>query len=447
MDRTWSKLIIPLSCFLLMLNSLGDNSTPFKCLPICRILFSLHFRTFILFRVGEIDTLATDKTGTLTTGYFSVQEVIATDFEDVEDDMVDNPIAFAASLESQSSHPLASAIVTFYGGCLADMIESGTLLPVKGLKVIDGVGVEGWVGVDNEESDWVHCTVGNERLLNKFGGDTYHTDKAIAQFDEFCKKYECSGASVLLVAIDDKLRMLIAIMDSCRNESAKMIQLTKNLGISVVMLTGDQETTALSIASEVGIDAGDVKSRLVPADKLNFVQNIQESGKKVMMLGDGVNDAAALAAAHVGVAMGSGSSAMASVTAQIICLSDDIMCVTATIILSQIIRWIIFINIAFAFGVKLIAVILTVLGHMKLWEAILVDTISITFVLLTSLAPIYFWRTIWIPATIREENVHTAEGEGCTKSSSLTSIYPMYDPGALSTSSYMPIPVPNHELV
>ena len=309
------------------------------------------------------------------------------------------------------------------------------------LKTLEGVGVEGWVCIDKEETDWVFCVVGNERILAKNGGSVQHTEAALREYEQFRHKHTDSGASILLVSIDDKLHMCIAMMDACREESELMIAVTRRSGISVLMLTGDQETTALYVAAAVGIDATDVKSRLMPQEKLKCVQDEQKiRGKKVLMLGDGVNDAAALAAAHVGMAMGSGASAMANVAAQIVCLSDNILRVIGTVVLCRLVRKIIYSNIFFSLGLKFAALILAFTGHLQLWQAILVDMISIVFVLTCSLMPTLILKSIWQEGV----SVGTADTDQHSGHASPTSLFPMYDPEALSShpgSAYTSIPI------
>lgn len=167
------------------------------------------------------------------------------------------------------------------------------------------------------------------------------------------------------------------------------------------MLTGDAGESALHVANAVGIS--NVKYRLLPMDKLTWVQErSRKHNEKVMMIGDGINDSAALAACHVGIAFGAGCSAMASVASHIVMTNDDLLKVVSTIILCRTLRRIIIWNISFSVLLKVIAIVLAIMGKLQLWEAVLVDMVAILFVMGNSMTPAIFSHRVWG----REEEQH-----------------------------------------
>jgi len=211
---------------------------------------------------------------------------------------------FAASLESKSAHPLAGAIVSEFVGCLAE--QGDRLLPVQKLVVVPGVGLEGWIAIDKEEDDWRHCAVGNEKLFRQNGGKCILAPTTVQIVEEFCLRYENTGASILFVSVDDRLRLLLAMADTLRPEAVEFILELRKLGMSrILMFTGDQVATAHYIARKVGLNIEDVRARLTPSEKLELIRAAKVSTDtkvkhKILMIGDGINDAAALAGAHVG---------------------------------------------------------------------------------------------------------------------------------------------------
>ena len=243
-----------------------------------------------------------------------------------------DPMLFAASLEEKSSHPLAAAIVSDYVGCIATSTRK--TLKVQKVKIVKGVGVEGWIAAEADELEWLHCAVGNEKLLKEMGGQCIMREDVKEVYYNFLSKYADSGVSILVVVIEDELRAIIALADTMRTKAPCMVAAFNYLGIDVTMLTGDSKETAHHIARKVGIHPANVKFRLLPQEKLDWVKSSVDDRNrlKVLMLGDGnseqnllvrfccnhfqfeslgINDATALAAAHVGVAVGAGCSAMA----------------------------------------------------------------------------------------------------------------------------------------
>jgi Cu+-exporting ATPase len=237
-------------------------------------------------RIERVDTLVVDKTGTLTEGKPKVVAVMpAHDFDEA---MV---LRLAASVERSSEHPLAAAIVA----AAADRkIE---LARVMGFDAPAGKGAIGMV-------ERRRIALGNTKFLRELG---VNTDPLHAE----AERYRGEGATVIFIAIDGKLAGLIAIADPLKATTAEALRALKADGISIIMLTGDNRTTALAVARMLDID--DVEAEVLPEHKAEVVETWRRAGRVVAMAGDGVNDAPALAAADVGIAMGTGTdAAMAS---------------------------------------------------------------------------------------------------------------------------------------
>jgi P-type E1-E2 ATPase len=267
-----------------------------------------------------------------------------------------NPLEMAAALEAKSSHPLANAIVSSFTGCIAE--AAGEFLTVRKLTVVEGLGLEGWVEV---EDDWKHVFVGNEKLLIQNGGKIRLSDQDNNKYNDFCSN-SC-GAVIVLIVIDDELELLLALSDKVRAESSDAVTLLHdNLGLDVHMITGDHQDVALQVCKQVGISIDNCRSRLLPTEKLSWIKNQQTESNYVVMIGDGINDAAALAASTVGVAMGVGGSAMAAAAADVVMMSDNLLKLPATIQLCRQSRNVIIQNCAFSIGFKIIGVVLAVMG-------------------------------------------------------------------------------------
>ncbi len=231
-------------------------------------------------RLEKVDTLVIDKTGTLTEGKPSVV-AIRTVAGIEEKDL----LRLTASLERSSEHPLAAAIVRSAN-------ERGlSLAPVENFDSPVGKGVTGFV-------DGRKLVIGNLRIMTEAGIDTSGLDKIA---DELRRE----GATAIFVAIDGKAAGILAIADPIKATTPAAISALKAAGIRVVMLTGDNVTTAKAVAQKLGIT--DVEAEVLPEDKSKVVARFRQQGRVVAMAGDGVNDAPALAAADVGIAMGTGT--------------------------------------------------------------------------------------------------------------------------------------------
>ena len=228
----------------------------------------------------KVDVLVVDKTGTLTEGkpkLVSVQSV--KEFNDNE------VLLIAASLERASEHPLAEAIVR---GAEESNLQ---LIPTLNFESVTGMGVTGIVGGHQ-------VALGNLKLLQSLSIDT-------GELPELADLRRVDGQTVMLVAIDGKAAGLIGVADPIKDSTQEAIDDLHKAGVDVVMLTGDSKTTALAVASKLNIDR--VEAEVLPDQKASIVKQLQAEGKIVAMAGDGINDAPALAQAHVGIAMGTGT--------------------------------------------------------------------------------------------------------------------------------------------
>ena len=258
-------------------------------------------------KLNEIDTIVFDKTGTLTEGTPKVIDIVSIDNVLSKDEI----LKIAASMEVNSEHPLGKAV---YDEAKEKNVE---LYDVKKFLSISGRGVIGEV----EEKKYL---LGNKKLLLDNGISNLH--------EEEIHRYELEGKTTILLADEEKLIAFITLADVVRNESIELIEKLKKENIKTYMLTGDNERTAKVIAKKLGID--DVIAEVSPEDKYKKVKDLQEQGRKVVMVGDGVNDSPALAQADVGMAIGSGTD-IAIESADIVLMSKDIETILTAIRLSK----------------------------------------------------------------------------------------------------------------
>ena len=194
---------------------------------------------------------------------------------------------------------------------------------------------------------------------------------------------QIQGKTVMVVGTEKEILLFIAVADEMRESSKEVISKLNNMGIETVMLTGDNERTAAAIGKRVGVS--DIRADLLPEDKLNFIKELRQKYQSVAMVGDGVNDAPALAASTVGVAMGGAGTDTALETADIALMSDDLSKLPYTINLSRRALMIIKQNITFSLAIKLLALLLVVPGWLTLWIAIFADMGATLIVTLNSL--------------------------------------------------------------
>ena len=268
----------------------------------------------ILLKSGEaleeanhVNMVVFDKTGTITNGTPVVTDVVTVDSTD-EDAL----IRLAASLEVASEHPLGEAIV-------AKAKEQGAAFDeVTNFEAIPGFGIKGHVGE-------TLVFLGNEKWMRENG-------LANVEMNEKANSFAEQGKTPLYIGYNDAVQGLIVVADTVKESSARAIQTLHEMGIQVAMMTGDHERTAQAIAAEVGIDR--VFSEVLPQDKANYVSKLQEEGYIVAMVGDGINDAPALAQAQVGIAIGTGTD-VAIESADAVLMKSDLMDVPAMLKLSR----------------------------------------------------------------------------------------------------------------
>ena len=285
-------------------------------------------------QAGDISVLAVDKTGTLTTG-----KPVLTGITLLESPagMDENALlGMAASLEARSEHPLALALVG------AAKERGLALLPVRDVLVAPGMGISGTVEAAGGP---VGIAVGNPVFMAERGLEVpADTQNRLAQLAE-------AGQTPLLLAVEQAdsamLAGILALADALRPESASVVSRLRQMGVRVVMLTGDNERTARAVAGLAGVD--EVAAGLLPADKAAYVRRLQEEGHVVGMVGDGINDAPALAAAHVGMAVGTGVDVSAE-AGDIVLMRDGMEAVLTALALSRATMRNIRQNLFWAFG-------------------------------------------------------------------------------------------------
>ena len=257
--------------------------------------------------LGKADTVVLDKTGTLTTG-----EPVVTDVVCAADVTREELLTVAASLEAASEHPLAAAVVRFAG-------EQGVKHEkANNFTAIHGKGVE---AVLNDEK----CVGGNLTMLAESGvepGTLSATGDALAG----------QGKTPLYFARGGKMLGIVAVADTPKTTSARAVEAFRTLGLDVIMLTGDNERTARAVAHQLGIEQ--VRAQVLPGDKQAVVAELQAQGKKVVMVGDGINDAPALVTADVGMAIGAGTD-VAIDSADIVLMKSDLLDAVAAVELSR----------------------------------------------------------------------------------------------------------------
>ena len=258
-------------------------------------------------RAHKINTIVFDKTGTITIGKPSVTDIQL--FGGITEQSL---MQLSASLENKSEHPLGVAIVE------AAENRSITLAEVDSFQSLTGFGVMGSVGGQR-------TAVGNEKMISDLSIDISSAVKAIANFSE-------QGKTPILVAVEGKLMGVIAVADTIHSTSKEVVVQLKEMGIEVMMLTGDNYCTAHAIATQAGIDK--VFAEVLPQEKSAKVKELQSTGKTIAMVGDGINDAPALAQAYVGIALGTGTD-VAMETADITLMKSDLRGVLRAIRLSR----------------------------------------------------------------------------------------------------------------
>lgn len=310
-------------------------------------------------KMGKVDTITFDKTGTLTYGRLEVCDILYFDKTLDESSL----LSLAASAEAKSEHPLGKAIVSCARKRNAEIMESGDF------QMTTGKGIFARVGHRN-----LFC--GNEKFLAENG--IVITDTVAVALD----KLRTQGKAPVLVADRERCLGLIGLSDAVRPEVKNMVSQMTAMGVKTVLLTGDNQRTAAYFASQVGIT--EIHAELLPEDKVEDITRLQAENRNVCMIGDGVNDAPALKAASVGVAMGSMGSDIAVEAADIALMSDDVSQIPYLKRLSDAAVKTIKLSITLSMCINVIAVALSVTGILNPTTGALVHNAGSCFVVLVA---------------------------------------------------------------
>ena len=302
----------------------------------------------LLFKGGEhlentrsIDTVVLDKTGTVTKGEPALTDITVTEGFNEEE-----VLQLIATAENQSEHPLAQAIVQ-------GVKEKGlSLLEITNFEALPGYGIQATVSGKA-------VLVGTRKLMRE-------RDIALMDVEVAMEKLEAEGKTAMLIAVDQELAGVVAVADTVKETSKRAITRMQELGLDVIMLTGDNQRTAEAIASQVGLSH--VIAEVLPEQKSDEIKKLQDQGKKVAMVGDGINDAPALAMADIGMAVGTGTD-IAIEAADITLMRGDLNSVADAIIMSRKTMRNIKQNLFFAFFYNTIGIPIAAIGLLAPWVA------------------------------------------------------------------------------
>ena len=292
----------------------------------------------------RLTVLALDKTGTLTQGRPTLTDVVPLS------GTRDQNLRIASALAQRSDHPVSRAVSTFAEGLFAP-------LNVANFKALNGRGVEG-------ELEGVTYRLGNHRLVEELNACSPALEDRLNALEE-------QGKTAIVLVGNGQALAIFAVADAIRPNSREAIAELKVLGIQSVMLTGDNRHTAEAIARQVGIE--DVRSELLPEQKLKAIAELQSRGAVVGMVGDGINDAPALAKAEIGFAMGAAGTDTAIETADVALMDDDPRKLAGFIRLSRATHAVLWQNITLALGIKAVFLALAIFGQATLWMAVFAD--------------------------------------------------------------------------
>lgn len=316
----------------------------------------------ILFKGGEhleqthkVDTVVLDKTGTVTNGKPELTDVIAigdeTEF-----------LRLVGAAELQSEHPLAEAIVSGIGK------RNIRIAAAESFEAIPGYGIQA-------EAQGKRVLVGTRKLMERYNVDASEAYETMSLLEE-------SGKTAMLAAIDNRYAGMVAVADTIKTTSAEAVRKLKDMGIEVVMITGDNERTAKAIAAQVGIDR--VLAEVLPEGKAEEVRKLQASGKKVAMVGDGINDAPALATADIGMAIGTGTD-VAMEAADVTLMRGDLSSIPDAIYMSRKTMSNIRQNLFWALGYNTLGIPIAAVGLLAPWVAGAAMALSSVSVVLNAL--------------------------------------------------------------
>ncbi len=332
---------------------------------------------------NKINTVVFDKTGTLTKGKPAVTDIISvTEFSifnfqfskksknlKSKTQKENEILQIAASLEKGSEHSLAEAIVK--------EAESRKLVlnEVKGFKAIPGHGVEGILRQAQDKQ--LKVSLGNRKLMEKEKIDLSESEKDI-------EKLEKEGKTVMMISLNGSLSGLVAVADTVKESAKEAITALQKIGITSYLVTGDNERTAQTIAEQVGVNKNNVLAEVLPQEKEKKVQELKKKGQMISFVGDGINDAPALAASDVGIAMGSGTD-VAMEAAGITLINKDLRSVATAITLSKKTMWTIKLNLFWAFAYNVVLIPVAMAGKINPIFASLAMAFSSISVVLNSL--------------------------------------------------------------
>ncbi len=304
--------------------------------------------------LSRVNVVAFDKTGTLTKGEPQVVDLKDLDCQGTENcEPCNDLLSLAVALEKHSTHPLAQAIV--------NAADSHGVLdsypPATNLVTRLGRGIEGVVNGNL-------MTVGSRRLFE----EEHKTPDIIWSWVD---QAEADGKTAMLLCDGDRVRGFIAVADTLREETPGVISELKDMNITPIMLTGDNATVAHAVGEKIGLD--EIRSGLLPEDKQAEIIELSQAYGKLAMVGDGINDAPALAEADIGIAMGGSGSAQAMETADVVLMAGDIHKLPFAIKLSAFANRLVRQNISFSLGSKLLVAVIALFGYAPLWLAVLAD--------------------------------------------------------------------------
>lgn len=312
--------------------------------------------------LGTVKAVAFDKTGTLTKGQPAITAIHALDGNHR------TLLAQAAAVEQRSTHPLAQAVV------FAANQQKIAFTPAENVENLAGQGIRGSV-------NGKIITVGSHSL---FDVDYPHHSEVC----DLISTAEANGQTAMLVANNRAMTGFITTADEIRATSADVVSQLHQLGLQTTMLTGDNATVAQSVGAQTGVQH--IRAGLLPQDKVTAVQTLRTEYQSVMMVGDGINDTPALAAATVGVAMGGAGSAQAMETADVVLMADDLTQLPFAIRLSRFARQLIQQNIGLSLGMKLLFLVLAATGGVSMWTAIFADVGMSLIVTLNGMRPLRY---------------------------------------------------------
>ena len=296
----------------------------------------------------KLKALALDKTGTITLGKPSVTDIIVLR----EGDQV-KWLRFAASLSNRSDHPVSTAVVAHW----KELGIQKALFEVRDFEALTGRGVQGTI-------DGATYYLGNHRLIHELGICTPELEARLETFEK-------DGKTAVLVSSATAPMMILAVADTIRDSSVAAIARIQSMGVHVIMLTGDNPHTAQAIGAKVGI--ADARGNLLPEDKLTAIDDMLSKYGYVGMVGDGINDAPALAKADIGFAMGAAGTDTALETADVALMDDDLNKLADFLALSRWTSRILMQNIVLALSIKAVFLLLALTGQATLWMAVFAD--------------------------------------------------------------------------